>query len=313
VVGLNNEIYLIPSLDLDILPIPLNVNAEGSATLRGKMTSSALRIDIAFFLLQSALTALPAGNCIAPPDILALVAIRASGVLATDIGLALKGHIPDKHEAEQMVIDFYNKAQQVAQDLANNCIAEVLKAVLGKPAVIVLIAAQFEGKFAVWFIDNWQYHNQSVDATLAYVPPPKPSVPTDTPKPQPAPPPTTASNTATTVLVNANQDWQNTAIPVTSGDRVDITYISGMWTFDRNIAKTDARGKPGFTNAEAPVPNANLGALVAKIGSSSPFLVGLHVSTIAREAGTIYLRINDTADISDNEGSIQVEIKVQHS
>jgi hypothetical protein len=123
--------------------------------------------------------------------------------------------------------------------------------------------------------------------------------------PQTPPPPLSLITTE----VAAAKDWQDTGMTVQEGERIGITYISGSWTFDRNIPVTDGIGTPGFSNAEAPVPSSNLGSLVARIGDGLPFLVGNHTSITSDRAGAIFLRINDTEGLDDNEGSITVEVK----
>lgn len=110
------------------------------------------------------------------------------------------------------------------------------------------------------------------------------------------------------IEVDATKDWQVTGVTVQEGERVSIRYSSGLWTFDRNLARTDGIGTPGYTSANAPLPRANLGALIAKIDEGSPFLVGNQVLTTSDTSGAVFLRMNDSEDVGDNEGIIIVEI-----
>jgi len=112
--------------------------------------------------------------------------------------------------------------------------------------------------------------------------------------------------TSALALVPADSDWQE-VVWLAQGEQVSIS-ASGTWTFDRNMPQTDANGYPGARNAGATIPDANLGSLVARVGDGPPLLIGLQTRVVADREGCLLLRINDTADLEDNEGWLRVEI-----
>ncbi|WP_346836685.1 heme-binding protein [Microbulbifer sp. SAOS-129_SWC] len=134
-----------------------------------------------------------------------------------------------------------------------------------------------------------------------------------------------SSNDSSTrvATVQANQAWQPTQVTVPPGIEVTIAFQSGKWTADpnRNHGQLyDANGDPGTTvpadYTSYPVPGAPIGALVARF-DGTPFLVGDGTYRILSEkGGMLELCINDDltgqygAGLTDNEGSIDVEIAV---
>jgi|GEM_PF-744860 len=135
-----------------------------------------------------------------------------------------------------------------------------------------------------------------------------------------------STETGTSVVtVQANQAWQPTQVLVPPGIEVTITYQSGKWTADPNRYNGqlyDANGDPDATIPQGytgyPVTPAPIGALVARIGADGvPFLVGNGpYSILSSTGGELELCINDDlsgeygAGLTDNEGSINVEIAV---
>lgn len=198
----SGPIYLMPSLDINFIPTPIDVNKDGKVVIRGYMTPEALRIDLGLFLLHAVMTVLPT-KCVLPPETVALVAIRASTVLATNVALAIKGHTPTLAEVQQLVVDFYKKAIDILEDLKYGCAADLLVQIIKKPALIVEISAQYLGLIAVWLLDYGRYGAELADASFSYAAPPKPATPTPTrtatpgkagpstptPTQKPAPPP----------------------------------------------------------------------------------------------------------------------------
>jgi ABC-type antimicrobial peptide transport system ATPase subunit len=57
-----------------------------------------------------------------------------------------------------------------------------------------------------------------------------------------------------------------------------------------------------------PVPSAQTGALIARIGNGQPFLVGTQTRLVAPTAGQLFLGINDS-HVADNQGAYQVEVQ----
>lgn len=136
-------------------------------------------------------------------------------------------------------------------------------------------------------------------------------------------PATTPAGLTTQFTVQANQGWTDTGIQIESGDVVDIQRCSGVWTYwPEQIAPFDADGDPQTyvcaTVQEAaqcvePLPEANKGALIARVGETTPIYIGNHSAFQAATTGVLELSMNDSAlasDYADNEGFVVVEITV---
>jgi len=124
------------------------------------------------------------------------------------------------------------------------------------------------------------------------------------------------------IQVNSNQAWQDTGVTVQSGSPVAISYKSGQWTADPNTNDGnlyDANGNPNIivTQSGYPIQNANMGALIGKVSTNPPFLIGNGPAvTPAGQSGSLQLCINDDlhmkhgAGLTDNIGSLQVSIQL---
>lgn len=128
---------------------------------------------------------------------------------------------------------------------------------------------------------------------------------------------------STSVIVFANQAWQDTGIAVNPGDVLVIRYASGSWRWTGDRADFDGNGDPYAngsyleictTNYDCPVTDAPLEALVGRIGlSGEPFLIGNSITyTIPNSTGNnqkLFLMGNDSiSGLHDNVGSIEVSI-----
>src|SRR5215208_3962687 len=121
------------------------------------------------------------------------------------------------------------------------------------------------------------------------------------------------------VTVNANDsDGQPTGINVDAGDRV---VIEATGLIDNNntggcnpdVPPTGIPNTPaGSGPPSSPLPSANVGALLWRIGTSGAWsLVGSGTSFTAPTSGQLYLIVNDTI-YTDNCGSFKAEIDVDH-
>ena len=137
-----------------------------------------------------------------------------------------------------------------------------------------------------------------------------------TPAPSPA-------GLTTQFTVQANQGWNDTGIRVETGDLVEIQRQSGVWTYwAGQISPFDAEGNPQAyicaTEQEAsqcvePLPEANKGAMIARVGDTTPIYIGNHSTFRAATTGVLELSMNDSSlaiDLADNEGFMAVEITV---
>lgn len=140
------------------------------------------------------------------------------------------------------------------------------------------------------------------------------------------------------INVQANLGWQSTKIQIGQTLTYTLTYEFGLWTAlpsSNNNKLYDANGCEGLIVAGDqtgyPLPGANMGALVGKIGESgTPFLIGdgpLSLSPALKnnpnstllpieshESGELFLCINDDisgvygAGLEDNIGSVSILI-----
>lgn len=127
--------------------------------------------------------------------------------------------------------------------------------------------------------------------------------------------PEAAAPQTSSAVVSANRSWTPTGATVRAGGRVQIS-AQGRWTLGAaTVAAALASGPdgvPGRTNPNAHLPNANVGALVGRIGDAGkPFLVGSSYAATASADGELFLAINDGArDAVDNTGRVSASIIV---
>ena len=125
-----------------------------------------------------------------------------------------------------------------------------------------------------------------------------------------------------TFTVQANQAWQQTGVVVPPGIEVVIVRQGGLWTADPQTNGGQPYDANGCTSVivpanqtSYPITGANMGALVGRIDSGAPFVVGDGPFAIMlAPGGALELCINDDltgqfgAGLSDNSGAITVSI-----
>jgi hypothetical protein len=113
------------------------------------------------------------------------------------------------------------------------------------------------------------------------------------------------------VRVDATQPWVDTGVMVKKGDRVAFN-ATGQIQFSPNPAHTASPdGNPGVQTGNLPVASMSVGGLIAKVGNSPPFPIGMNNQPITMpSAGHLLLGINDT-DLSDNSGFFSVVVRKQ--
>jgi len=147
-------------------------------------------------------------------------------------------------------------------------------------------------------LDNSQASNTSV--------PPTSVPPTSVPEYQIA-----------SISVSAKQGWQSTDIILRQGQRFQIEYQSGQWAGrvgygpDLPDIWTDAEG----TSQEIFYPEigltARFGSLIGKINDGPTLLLGKFYDFNSDTSGILFLRMHDSdGGLNDNEGSLQINIKV---
>ena len=115
------------------------------------------------------------------------------------------------------------------------------------------------------------------------------------------------------IEVQGGQQWVDTKIDLVPGDRVSITATGSV-----QFQMQSANGPEGQTRAwmdlvrSLPVNSAGRGALVGRIGDANiaaPFLVGTSRDMQVRQAGRLFLGINQLANESPT-GSFKVKVAV---
>jgi len=109
--------------------------------------------------------------------------------------------------------------------------------------------------------------------------------------------------------IYAYRDWQSTGVYVRQDDLLTVE-AEGEWTYTPG----EVHGPEGHRIYRAPafypLPNVPGGVLIGRIGEEgSVFPVGRRMSRRAESDGLLYLRIDDDI-LSDNEGSVTVEVEV---
>lgn len=111
---------------------------------------------------------------------------------------------------------------------------------------------------------------------------------------------------AQTLMVPANQAWTDTGITVRRGDRIQFN-ASGDIMIAPN-ASSGVGGSPIQPGGRLPLPTAQVGALIARVGNAAPFLVSTNTAPFPMPAnGRLQLGVNDN-DHSDNTGNFTVGI-----
>jgi hypothetical protein len=129
------------------------------------------------------------------------------------------------------------------------------------------------------------------------------------------------SNGPTTkaVAVLGTQAWTDTKIDLVKGDRVTITATGEVFHDKPNSAnpsgsKTGPDGNPDDAlDIYSPRTDVPHNALLARIGRTSEnFFVGRFSTFRAKEAGRLFLGINDTG-VDNNAGRYNATVKVEHA
>lgn len=112
---------------------------------------------------------------------------------------------------------------------------------------------------------------------------------------------------ARTIELDAARGWMNTGFDVRSGERITFE-AKGTVQLSANAADTAGPAGSGRRVQSAPLPNANAGALIARIGDSRAILIGTSQTITASQTGRLYLSVNDD-HFADNLGNFIVVIR----
>lgn len=124
---------------------------------------------------------------------------------------------------------------------------------------------------------------------------------------------TQPSNREWTVVVLGTDKWKDTGIRIQKGQQIRIS-ATGSVVWDTDLPAVDPDGSFPTSTVESssdfPMPEANCGALVMKIGNTK-YAVGSNASVYAREGGVIQLIVNDRMQhLWNNSGSFKVHISL---
>lgn len=128
------------------------------------------------------------------------------------------------------------------------------------------------------------------------------------------------TQTPTQVVLPAQELWRAAGVNVEAGYALTIN-AQGQWSsFARSANSvaasrvstvTDANGYANIpAGAGAPLPNANRGALIGRIGrAGAPFLIGASYAGEARGSGMLFVTMNEPAEqMQDNQGRLAISV-----
>ncbi len=130
-----------------------------------------------------------------------------------------------------------------------------------------------------------------------------------------------AAEGAVQAVLPAGASWMATRVTVQRGQGLRIS-AQGRWsaitpaqsvTAAPRDTSTDANGYPNMPAGRgAPLPNANRGALVGRIGENgAPFLIGAAYRGRAPADGVLFVTMNEPTDqMRDNQGRLALSINV---
>jgi hypothetical protein len=111
------------------------------------------------------------------------------------------------------------------------------------------------------------------------------------------------------VVVPGQQKWTSSGIAVRKGDRLTFATTGEIQLSANGSDTATAAGSSQRKAAGAPLPNANAGALIGRVGPNGPvFAIGEQASLTVQETGQLFLGINDD-ETGDNRGEFRVKIQ----
>jgi sulfatase modifying factor 1 len=112
--------------------------------------------------------------------------------------------------------------------------------------------------------------------------------------------------------LGAKARWFKSDIILVQGDYLEIKSY-GIWRSGRSADTpwVSPDGMRGTMSKSATLSGEPVGILIASIGDSEPFQVGENQSFITDHEGELRLMMNDTNQLSDNKGMIEVVIRVK--
>ena len=110
------------------------------------------------------------------------------------------------------------------------------------------------------------------------------------------------------VVVSGQQKWTPSGLAVRKGDRLTFSTTGEIQLSTNANDTATAAGSSQRKAAGAPLPNANAGALIGRVGPNGPvFAIGEQASLTVQETGQLFLGVNDD-ETGDNRGEFRVKI-----
>ena len=115
--------------------------------------------------------------------------------------------------------------------------------------------------------------------------------------------------TSAQVRVDGHDRWTDTGIFLRTGDEVTFNATGKVQWAGSTDTQVDWTGQAGRKGQTAPVPDLNIGHLIAKVGINGQPMSAAGTIRVPRD-GRLFLGINDDVT-TDNSGSFQVTINVR--
>lgn len=122
----------------------------------------------------------------------------------------------------------------------------------------------------------------------------------------------TPSTTRQLVEVHADLGWQDSGIPIRTGEQVGIQYVSGEWTYWEGEEPLTEPGSPSLTSTwpNSPIPDFPQGRLIGRVGEQL-LRIAEEFEFVSEDGGLLEFRMNDD-QMYDNAGTIIVRVTVHH-
>lgn len=124
-----------------------------------------------------------------------------------------------------------------------------------------------------------------------------------------------AKGQRTTVLVQAEQEWQTSGVAIQAGDWICIA-ATGLWSHGYQPPVFPFYGPEGYEKVD-PItigPTFRVGLLIGRFSGSydpRPFPIGEELCFVAGVSGELQLAMNDALGVFiDNAGTMKVTIQV---
>jgi len=122
--------------------------------------------------------------------------------------------------------------------------------------------------------------------------------------------PVSSGDFSTTVTIQSTQRWQITGVSITGTQATSIT-CSGQWTTNPAKGWFGPEGSAAYTAPPGyTLPHAAEGALIGRVDTNAPFVVGNSAVVPEGQTGVLSLCINDDLDslygmgLGDNAGFV---------